>query len=130
MKSEIYFNLHKKVFSVKQRGGKVKWHTKSIIANNPVFVVQPSGWVRTQKEQVKNVHAFLRPESLEVDAKLWCQDPEWAFKNDMDMLELVRYNPYHANTFVDENDEPIFYAETAFMYIDKQNKPVIKVFRS
>ncbi len=128
-KSEIYFNLHKGIFSVRKRGGKVWYHTDSIIADKPTFVVQPAGWSRTQEEQVKNVHAFVRPQSLEVDAKIWFrEDPEHddpVFYR----LERVRYNPYHANTFVDEYDEPIHHAEVAYLYLDKQNKPVIKVFR-
>lgn len=128
-KSEIYFNLHKGIFSVRKRGGKVWYHTDSIIADKPTFAVQPAGWAKTQDEQVKNVHAFVRPQSLEVDAKIWFrEDPE---HDDpvFHRLERVRYNPYHANTFVDEYDEPIHHAEVAYLYLDKQNKPVIKVFR-
>jgi hypothetical protein len=130
MKTEIYYNLHKHVFSVRKRNGKVQWHTNSIIAHKPIFAVQPAGWAKTQDEQVKNVHAFVRPQSIEVDADLWFQDPDYSHDPDIDRLERVRYNPYHANTFVDEHDEPIYHAEVAYLYIDKQNKPVIKVFRT
>ena len=128
-KSEIYFNLHKGIFSVKKRGGKVWYHTDSIIADKPTFAVQPAGWAKTQEEQVKNVHAFVRPQSLEVDAKIWFREDPEHDEADWDRLERVRYNPYHANTFVDEYDEPIYHAEVAYLYLDKQNKPVIKVFR-
>tara|TARA_R110002012_G_scaffold255488_2_gene435446 strand:+ start:576 stop:992 length:417 start_codon:yes stop_codon:yes gene_type:complete len=128
-KSEIYFNLHKGIFSVRKRGGKVWYHTDSIIADKPTFVVQPAGWSRTQEEQVKNVHAFVRPQSLEVDAKIWFREDPEHDEPDFYRLERVRYNPYHANTFVDEYDEPIHHAEVAYLYLDKQNKPVIKVFR-
>lgn len=126
MKTEIYYNLHKHVFSVRKRNGKVQWHTNSIIAHKPVFAVQPAGWAKTQEERVKNVHAFVRPQSIEVDANI----PECVYDPDIDRIERVRYNPYHASTFVDEHDEPIYHAEVAFMYLDKQNKPVIKVFRT
>ena len=129
-KSEIYFNLHKGIFSVKKRGGKVWYHTDSIIADKPTFAVQPAGWAKTQEEQVKNVHAFVRPQSLEVDAKIWFREDPEHDEADWDRLERVRYNPYHANTFVDEYDEPIYHAEVAYLYLDKQNKPVIKVFRT
>ena len=52
----VYFNLHKKVWSVRQ-GGKVVGHTNSIQLKDCKYLVGKSGRERVLKEGRKNVHA-------------------------------------------------------------------------
>lgn len=61
---DVYWNLHKKVYSFKsRRSGLVIDHVKEAILLGPVTpVVQVAGLARTLREGRKNVHAFLRTE--------------------------------------------------------------------
>lgn len=63
MRTEIYYNLHKKTFSVR-RGGKVHCHADFILIHEPRFVVQPAGQRRVRASGRKNVHAFVVADSL------------------------------------------------------------------
>ena len=61
MRVEVYFNLHKKTFSVRSaKSGKVLLHTDEVHIENPEFVVRQSGRNRVLSEGRKNVHAFVR----------------------------------------------------------------------
>ena len=42
MRVEVYYNLHKNLFSVRHKG-KVIMHTYDVQITNPTFVVRPSG---------------------------------------------------------------------------------------
>ena len=56
---EVYRNLHKKCWSVRQRG-KVKLHTDYICLKDVEFKVSQKGRERVLREQRKNVHAFIK----------------------------------------------------------------------
>ena len=62
IKVAVYFNLHKKLFSVKSREGatygRVLYHTDNIVLDNVKFVVRSKGRKKVIKEKRKNVHAF------------------------------------------------------------------------
>ena len=58
-KVEIYFNLHKKTWSVRQDGKVVK-HTNFIQIREPQYVVRQTGKEKVRREKRKNVHAFVR----------------------------------------------------------------------
>ena len=58
-KIEIYFNLHKKTWSVRQEG-KVVQHTNFICVRDPQYVVRKTGKEKVRREKRKNVHAFVR----------------------------------------------------------------------
>ena len=58
-KIEVYFNLHKKIWSVRQ-SGRVVLHTNYIQVKNPQYVVSQKGNERVRREKKKNVHAFVR----------------------------------------------------------------------
>ena len=59
MRVEVYFNLHKRVFSVRScKTGRVIHHAKDVHIVNPKFVVRESGRQRVLRERKKNVHAF------------------------------------------------------------------------
>ena len=120
MKVEIYFNLHKRLFSIRERHGKVIAHKRWVGLVRPTFVVQQGGRERVLRDKSKNVHAFVRPEGYQGMDEVIPFDI-------LDSYTTVRYNPYKYTSFVDENEDPIFEADVGFMYLDKQNKPVIKV---
>jgi hypothetical protein len=84
---EVYRNLHKKCWSVRQ-GGKVKCHTSYICLQDVKFVVQPAGREKVLREKKKNVHAFVR--GYLISAKTMNRmnkDIEWT-------MDVVTYNPY------------------------------------
>ena len=61
MKVEVYFNLHKKLFSVRSVAtGRVMFHTYEVCIDNPKFVVRKAGRDKVLRERKKNVHAFVR----------------------------------------------------------------------
>jgi len=89
-KIEVYFNLHKKTWSVRQ-SGKVIGHTDYIQVKDPQFVVSQKGNERVRREKKKNVHAFVRGY---VESRL----PVFPSK-----MRFVTYNPYKNSSFVVRN---------------------------
>ena len=85
-KIEVYFNLHKKTWSVRQ-SGKVIGHTDYIQVKDPQFVVSQKGNERVRREKKKNVHAFVRGY---VESRL----PVFPSK-----MRFVTYNPYKNSSF-------------------------------
>ena len=100
MKTEIYRNLHKKCFSVRQRG-RVVGHlmddpTEHVLLKDVKFAVQPAGRRKVLREKRKNVHAFVRGDmvSSPFGQKLYATHLGLnQFTNE------VTYNPYHYSTF-------------------------------
>ena len=88
-KIEVYFNLHKKIWSVRQ-SGKVVQHTNFIQIREPQYVVSQKGNERVRREKKKNVHAFVRGY---VENRL----PVFPRKS-----TFITYNPYKHKTFVDK----------------------------
>jgi len=95
MKTEIYRNLHKKCFSVRQRG-RVVGHlmddpTEHVLLENVKFAVQPAGRRKVLREKKKNVHAFVRGDMVSPHSIPYPGLGE--FTNE------VTYNPYYYDTF-------------------------------
>ena len=91
MKTEIYRNLHKKCFSIRQNGRVVNHlhDDESLLVKDVKFAVQPAGHAKVLREKKKNVHAFVRGDRV-------VSIPSWArvsFDNE------VTYNPYKGDTF-------------------------------
>ena len=89
-KVDVYFNLHKKTWSVRQ-AGKVVGHTDQIHIKNAQYVVSQKGNERVRREKKKNVHAFVRGYVDTLPYML------------ADDIKLVSYNPYKNNSFVVRN---------------------------
>ena len=89
MKVEVYWNIRKKCFSVRQNG-KVYKHVRYIALEDVQWVVQPGGNKRVRSEGRKNVHAFARGHIL--------------YHVSDDLLSTcthsLTYNPYEHTTFV------------------------------
>jgi len=128
MSVDIYFNLHKKVFSVRKKG-KVIYHAIAVSVLDPKFVVQPSGRAKVLRDKVKNVHAFVRTHSIWVT---WPKDikDDWYCEKVFEK-ERIKYNPYMADTFVScDTGDAIHEAKHAWLTIDNDNKPCINIVRS
>ena len=116
MRVEIYFNLHKKVFSMRHKG-KVIAHVCNAMLKDVTYVVQPAGRAKVLLEKKKNVHAFARGELIE-------QVPV-----DNYVGNVAKYNPYKAATFVDRDDEPLYKSDIAYLALHSDTgKPFISTF--
>jgi hypothetical protein len=117
---EVYRNLHKKCWSVRQRG-KVRLHTDYICLKSADFKVSQKGRTRVLKEQRKNVHAFIKGfivNPTEINNKCCHEEGiEWAD---------VTYNPYKYDSFVTDKGKAIHHADYVDMCIHCKN-PVIVI---
>jgi len=95
----VYFNLHKKIFSVR-KNGKVIRHCKGITLKNATFKVSKSGRKRVIREKRKNVHAFVVGKPVDKVSG-----------GRYNVIETY-YNPYLCDSFVIKHSkEPITNAE-------------------
>ena len=111
MRVEVYFNLHKYTWSVRQCStGRVILHTDKVHIRDPKFVVRKSGRERVLREGKKNVHAFVRGDITVFHDLRPDGHPSYLDST------LVMYNPYKFDTFVDVYDKtPIRTAKRAFL---------------
>lgn len=85
-KVRVYFNLHKKVFSVQDvKTGLVVAHAPKILLDSVSFIVRESGRQKVIREKKKNVHAFV------VGA--------FVVENEITPNEKAYYNPYKTSLF-------------------------------
>ena len=93
-KTEVYRNLHKNCFSIRQNGRVVGYlydDNQAIVLEDVKFVVQPAGRKKVLKEKKKNVHAFVRGVNrFNVFPVSNVEDLE---------LREVTYNPYKKDSF-------------------------------
>lgn len=114
----VYFNLHKRMFSVKDlRVGRVIAHVDTILVSNATFKVNQKGRLRVLKERVKNVHAgiigYISHER---------------FDGAMDLENQATYNPYKEETFVNKvSRERLNVADSVFLSVDP-NSRIPKMF--
>ena len=112
MKTEVYRNLHKKCFSVRQNGRVVEYINDEYQAaelHNVTFAVQPAGRAKVLKEKKKNVHAFVRG-----DLNSLYKTQTW------DQMREVKYNPYKMDSFYYVNtEEPVKYADKVLIQYGK-----------
>lgn len=91
MRVRIYFNLHKRRYSIQRKtskGWRVYKHTDLICLEDARFSVSAAGRRRVLAEQRKNVHAY-------VEGTL--ANP---FKQHQLELDGITYNPYKCGNFV------------------------------
>lgn len=105
MKVFVYFNLHKKCWSVKalegERKGRVIRHTNELTLRDVTFKVSEAGRQRVLREQRKNVHAGAVGTLCDpIPRENW---------------ERVSYNPYKAGHFSDVNGNPVYNTEYAVL---------------
>ena len=83
----VYFNLHKKVWSIRQKGTPVE-HTKHIMLKDARYLVGQAGREKVLKEKRKNVHAGISGYIVD------------RVPNVPDFCTTVSYNPYKNETFI------------------------------
>ena len=106
MRVEVYYNLHKKCFSVRalegENKGRVINHTRALTLEDAKFVVREGGRKKVLEEKRKNVHAFVRGKLVKC---VTIKDRRTA-----------TYNPYRYSTFVDkETEEPVYESKAVSM---------------
>jgi hypothetical protein len=102
MKVEVYWNLHRKLWSIRDlKTGRVIEHTLSVNILDAQFVVRPAGRAKVIRDGVKNVHAFVR--GYKVDQATI--DMIGPFDVDGWTSTNVTYDPYKYSTFVSKTDE-------------------------
>lgn len=129
MKVEVYFNLHKRVFSVRSREaetrGRVVQHLNQCAIENPKFVVQQSGRNRVLREQRKYVHAYVRG-VLSDSSDEFVKSFDFLY-NGAPTLRTLTYNPYENSEFIDvDTEEPVHSARLCVLTIGDK-KPLIRV---
>lgn len=104
---EVYRNLHKGCWSIRQ-DGLVKAHTDTALLINPTFVVQKTGRCRVIENKRKQVHAWLKGMLHPYPSRAHQIDDGW---------KMVTYDPYKYKSFVRNADkQPITNAKQAWMF--------------
>lgn len=103
MKVYVYFNLHKKKFSIRAlegpNKGRVMAHRDVVHLSNVVGKVSKAGRERVLREKQKNVHAGMVGQLIEAE---W---PEDYNPNILWRGTVVTYNPYKYSNFVNKLTE-------------------------
>lgn len=120
MTTEIYWNLHKKLYSVR-RDGIVQLHAQAFILSDVKLAVQPAGRQRVLDTGRKNVHAFVR--GREVGVYEHYQTPEhW----ETGEFKLIGYNPWLHPTFYEVfTQQPVNRADYVTGHINHAGGPVL-----
>jgi hypothetical protein len=116
MRVFVYFNLHRKCFSIKalegDRKGRVVAHRDTVVLENCRFKVSEAGRQRVLREKRKNVHAGV--------SGTWAE----TVRDNADFEHLsilgraVTYNPYKYDSFVIRATEhPIGVADVVAMKV-------------
>lgn len=115
----IYFNLHKKLFSVQTKVDgrwKVVSHSSTIALRDVRFKVSQAGRKRVLAEQRKNVHAFVEGYTCSVE--------EYTYITNAAAAAALTYNPYLYESFVTRHDErPVHTADYVLGVVDPDDVP-------
>jgi hypothetical protein len=121
MKVFVYFNLHKKCFSIKALEGAMKGrvvaHRDTVLLFQPTFKVSQAGRERVLREKRKNVHAGV--------CGNWYEglDEQPTLSSVKERGELVTYNPYKYTSFVYKEDESeVDSAMCAGLFVDAETR--------
>jgi len=112
----VYWNLHKKCYSIKNSVGIVQHHARSVWLADVTFRVQQGGRQRVIKEGRKNVHAFIAGKLLahsKDDGDRVFTQLDYHF--DMSGSSTVTYNPYKNRYFLAEDVVRVDEAESALL---------------
>lgn len=109
MRTDVYWNLHKHIWSLRQKG-KVIAHMGTVVLSDVTFRVQPAGRERVRREGKKNVHAFAQGN----------YEMSHSYK-DYTIGRRITYNPYKNDTFVYADDlTPVTHSDRILL----QNKRI------
>ena len=119
MRVKVYFNLHRKLFSVVSLEGEDKGRVIDYVSDldliNCKFRVQRAGRNRVLREKKKNVHAYVtgwRP----------------SFSEDVKKRGSITYNPYKYSSFVDgESEEKIVAQKYCRLKVENKRGKIFKM---
>ena len=113
---EIYYNINKRIYSIRAKSVPVSY-AKTVKVERPIFVVRAGGRAAVLRDKQKNVHAFLKGEMKTLDV-----EPNTSG------LKKVKYDPYKYGYFYNvDTHEPIYNAEYAILILDKNNRPHVYI---
>ena len=117
MEVDVYRNLHKNVWSVRNRAtGRVRQYADKFVVRNAKFVVQPAGRAKVLREQRKNVHAFVRG--------TYGTPHFHGLNRDRYSIE-VSYTPYKAGSFLDTDGNEV-HSSDGLVLLDMNGKAYIQ----
>ena len=103
---QVYFNLHRKTFSIRDaRTKRVVGYADNIMLHDVLFVVNQSGRNRVLREKKKNVHAY-------------CEGTFACYYAPSDTISNVSYNPYLYETFINtRSGQPVTHAAVSYTHL-------------
>ena len=120
MRVEVYYNLHKNVFSVRHKGKVIAWGNRVTI-ENPEYVVREKGRQKVLEEGRKNVHAFVRGTLSDINNFKFGK-----IQQRLSEPREVTYNPYKYDSFVDGGTyQPVKKSKWARLIKKGDDKPRI-----
>ena len=118
MRVEVYYNLHKNVFSVRHKGKVIAWGNRVTI-ENPEYVVREKGRQKVLEEGRKNVHAFVRGTLSDINNFKFGK-----IQQRLSEPREVTYNPYKYDSFVDGSTyQPVKKSKWARLIKKDNEKP-------
>lgn len=119
----VYFNLHKKCFSIKAlegaMKGKVIAHRDNVLLFDATLKVSEAGRQRVIREKRKNVHAGVC--GTWDDGAYDCSISSYIRQQGL----AVKYNPYVYDSFVAVNgDYPVKHGHLVAMHVNNQRPSV------
>lgn len=114
-KVDVYWNLHKNIFSILDRKTRrVLTYRAKLVIKNAALIVNEKGRQRVLENKRKNVHAFIRG-----DSKLtWCEIPPDAVR--------IHYNPYvSANWTLSDRITKVCEVSDVWCLTGNDNKPQV-----
>jgi len=112
---KIYFNLHKRCYSVQawdtdKKGWRLYKHSNALHVKDVKMEVNENGRQRVIRDKRKNVHAFLRTPFADCISKKSGNGPGRKLKN------VCKYNPYKYSSFVNATaEDPIHKLDEAVL---------------
>ena len=119
---DVYFNLHRKCFSVRcAKSRLVIAHRDEVLLEDVTFKVSEAGRQRVLREKKKNVHAVMRGTWVDMNG-----GQEIVMQSGRDIM----YNPYKAPTFEfagfrPNEIKPLKTARAAFVSTTQKNEKVL-----
>lgn len=101
-KAFVYWNLHRKLWSIRVNG-KVVAHQETVTLRNCRFKVSLAGNARVRVERRKNVHAGVEGYLFEDTISI------------LDNPRSVEYNPYMMTAFQDTDGNAVFTADMVIL---------------
>ena len=129
-RSQVYFNLHKRCFSV-QQSGKVYAHADGVLLENVRFNVSKAGQRKVRETGRKNVHARVSGYPGDYDSVIMGDELISYIRENTEFLKdkgwhTATYNPYKNDTFVDTvTGEALHDARKVLMFTREGAGPVI-----